>query len=267
MSDIFVVFVDMLGFADLVESDPNGVDELNPIFKSADGLDVPELDMSEPPPSELGERFTHFHRCLNSAKQRVQTARSGTVVVFSDSAFFQLNSLTAATDIARELMRNLIFRRVPTRIGIGRGSFRVLRFMSDTSTQVDFHISQFLGTGIVRAHAAEQCGAKGLRILLHPDLSPCVENNDIKRVILVEPPPTRLPVSSELNYLYESSHPQNMFSGGKDLDQLILSLIQEMMRESPEAVRDHYIDTFHALNRMRTQLDRPSYSLDAFLAS
>lgn len=75
--------------------------------------------------------------------------------------------------------------------------------MSDASTQVAFHVSQFLGLGVIRAHAAEQCGAKGMRILLHLELEPLVKADAIARVISVEPNPSSLPVTKELNYLYE----------------------------------------------------------------
>jgi hypothetical protein len=163
-------------------------------------------------------------------------------------------------------MRNLIFRDVPARIGIGYGAFSILRFMSDSSTQVAFHVSQFLGIGVVRAHAAEQCGAKGMRILLHPELEKLVATEAIPRVIAVEPAPSKLPLTMELNYLYESGHPQHRFSGGKDLDALMLGIVRRMMTGSAGTAHSHYVETFHALNRMRAQLGRPLYSLNEFLA-
>jgi hypothetical protein len=163
-------------------------------------------------------------------------------------------------------MRNLIFGDVPTRVGIGHGSFKVLRFMSDSSTQIAFHVSQFLGSGVVRAHAAEQCGAKGMRILLHPDLETLVETDAIPHVISVEPTPSSLPVTKELNYLYESGHAQYLFSGGKDLDDVMLGIVRRMMKGSAAAAHIHYVETFHAFNRMRAQLGRPLYSLSEFVA-
>ena len=265
MDQSFIVFVDMLGFADLVARDSTAIEKLRPVFKSADGLDVPDSDTPDSDTPELVDRFTQFHRCLNSARNRIEVARDGAVIVFSDSAFLQMKSLKAATDVARELIRNLIFRGVPARIGIGHGSFKVLRFMSDASTQVAFHVSQFLGSGVVHAHAAEQCGAKGIRVLLHPKLQSFVEEESIPHVIKVDPAPAKVPVNSELNYLFETGHPQHVFSGGKDLDALVLSIVRRMMQSSATAARVHYIETFHALNRMRAQLGRPAYSLDEFV--
>jgi len=40
---------------------------------------------------------------------------------------------------------------------------------TDISDEVRRHSSQFLGTGVIRAHQAESCGLKGLRIFIHPD--------------------------------------------------------------------------------------------------
>jgi hypothetical protein len=266
LKESFVVFVDMLGFGDLLEREAGSVDDLRPVFKSADGLDLVDADAPETSSSELVRRFTQFHRCLNSARERIQADRAGAVIVFSDSAFLQTNSLKRATDVARELMRNLIFRDVPARIGIGHGSFAILRFMSDSSTQAAFHVSQFLGVSVVRAHAAEQCGAKGMRILLHPELETCVEMEAIPSVISAEPTPSRLPVTRELNYLYEPGHAQHTFSGGKDLDAVMLGIVRRMMKGAPATAHPHYIETFQALNRMRAQFGRSLYSLSEFVA-
>src|SRR5437870_3252375 len=86
-------------------------------------------------------------------------------------------------------------------LGLGRGSYRMLRFLTDSSAHVSFHMSQFLGTGIVRAYQTERCGLPGLRILLHPDLEPLLDKEAL-RIIPVEPcQMMRLNVQSEVNYL------------------------------------------------------------------
>jgi hypothetical protein len=43
------------------------------------------------------------------------------------------------------------------------------------------------------------------------------------------------------------------------------SIIRRMMQGSATAADIHYVETFHALNRMRAQLGRPAYSLDEFV--
>ena len=63
------------------------------------------------------------------------------------------------------------------------------------------HMSQFLGTGIVRAYQTESCGAPGLRILLHPDLEPLLDKEALG-IVPVKPNGTmRVNVQSEVNYL------------------------------------------------------------------
>src|SRR5260370_5135487 len=85
LKEAFVVFVDMLGFANLLEREAESVDDLRPVFKSADGLDFVDADAPESSGSELVRRFTQFHRCLNSARERIQADRAGAVIVFSDT--------------------------------------------------------------------------------------------------------------------------------------------------------------------------------------
>ena len=191
----FVLFVDMLGFAALVEKEGDELNELSPIFTGV------ELYSPSPAESLLGYRFVNFHRCLNQARVRLQELGAGTAIVFSDSAFFRIDSIENAIHIARTLMFELVTSEVPVRMGLARGSYRMLRFLTDSSAHVSFHMSQFLGTGVVRAYETERCGVPGLRILLHPDLEPLLDK-DALRIIPVKPSEKmRLNVQSEVNYL------------------------------------------------------------------
>lgn len=56
-----------------------------------------------------------------------------------------------------------------------------------------------------------------------------------------------------------------MFSGGKDLDAILLQSVRRMMKSAPPAVHVHYVETFHAFNRMRAQFGRSRYPLNEFL--
>ena len=78
----FILFVDMLGFASLVEQEGDELNELNPVFTAVELYSPSSAD------SLLGYRFINFHRCLNQARVRLQEMGSGTAIVFSDSAFF-----------------------------------------------------------------------------------------------------------------------------------------------------------------------------------
>ena len=92
----------MLGFASLVEHEGEELNELNPVFTGV------ELYSPSPAESLLGYRFINFHRCLNQARSRLQDIGAGTAIVFSDSAFFRVDTLDNAIHVARTLMFELV---------------------------------------------------------------------------------------------------------------------------------------------------------------
>ena len=126
-------------------------------------------------------------------------------------------------------------------------------------------MSQFLGTGVVRAHRAESCGASGLRILLHPNLEPVLDKAAM-RIVTVQPVPAALPVMSELNYLEEDSAQEvPREHGAHYLDVIPFDCLRSMIIESDERFHYHYIATFHAWNMMRAQFGREPYPWDKFI--
>ena len=251
----YILFADMLGFASLVESEGDELNKLSPVFTGV------ELYPS-PAESLLGYRFINFHRCLNEARVRLQRLGTGTASVFSDSAFLRIDTLEQAIDIARSLMFDLASNEVPVRMGIARGSYRMLRFLTDSSAQASFHVSQFLGTGVVRAYKTERCGIPGLRILLHPDLEPLLDPHAM-RIIPVKPnEKMRLSVRLEVNYL----DPKTDTHLGPDYDDCLqFDALRWMVNVADEAFHYHYIETFHAWNAMRAQLGRAPYPWDKVL--
>jgi hypothetical protein len=245
----FILFVDMLGFAALVEAEGDELDELSPIFTNV------ELYSPSSAESLLGYRFINFHRCLNQARVRLQELGAGTGIVFSDSAFFRLDSLVQAIDFARTLMFELVTCEIPVRMGLARGSYRMLRFLTDSSAHVSFHMSQFLGTGIVHAYQAERCGVAGLRILLHPNLDSLLDRTDSRVIQVVSKHATSPVVTFAVNYL-----DSNESSSGPDYDDCIqFDGLRNMIALADEAFHYHYLETFSAWNRMRAQLGRSEY--------
>lgn len=251
----FILFADMLGFADLVEREGEEINELNPIFTG--------VELYSPSPAEnlLGYRFINFHRCLNEARLRLQVMGAGTAIVFSDSAFFRIETLETAIELARTLMFELVSSDIPARMGLARGSYRMLRFLTDSSANVTFHMSQFLGTGVVRAYQTERCGIPGLRILLHPNLEPLLDK-DAMRIIPVEPSDKmKLNVQSELNYLNPTYDHL-----GPDYDDCIqFDCLRWMAGLTEEPFQYHYTATFKVWNVMRAQLGRTPYPWEKFL--
>lgn len=251
----FILFVDMLGFASLVEKEGDELNELNPVFTGV------ELYSPSPADSLLGYRFINFHRCLNQARVRLQELGTGTAIVFSDSAFFRVNTLENAIHVARTLMFELITSDIPARMGIARGSYRMLRFLTDSSDNVAFHMSQFLGTGIVRAYQTERCGIPGLRILLHPDLEPLLDREAMRIVTAAPGDKMRLDVRSEVNYLEADDN-----SLGPDFQDCIqFDSLRWMKGVADPQFHYHYLKTFEAWNVMRAQFGRPPYPWEKFL--
>jgi hypothetical protein len=251
----FILLADMLGFAELVESEGEEINELNPIFSG--------VELYSPSPAEnlLGYRFINFHRCLNEARVRLQEMGTGTAIVFSDCAFFRIETLDHAIDLARSLMFDLVSSEIPVRMGIARGSYRMLRFLTDSSAHVTFHMSQFLGTGVVRAYQTERCGVPGLRILLHPNLEPLLDKQAL-RIVPVKPGANmRLNVQSEVNYL-DVTHNHL----GPDYEDCIqFDCLRGMAGITEEQFQYHYAETFKAWNVMRAQLGRAPYEWEKFL--
>ena len=192
---------------------------------------------------------------------RLQEIGAGTAIVFSDSAFFRIDSLENAIYLARTLMFELVTSEIPARMGIAHGSYRMLRFTTDTSDQVSFHMSQFLGTGVVRAYQTERCGVPGLRILLHPDLEPLLDRSILRLIPVSQSGKMRLDVRSEVNYLDAA----NNYSG-RDFDDCIqFDSLRSMIGQTDEPFQYHYIETFKSWNVMRSQLGRAPYTWEKFL--
>jgi len=250
----FVVFVDMMAFGALVEAEGDNLDELIPAFEAE------ELYVGAP--SLLAFRFTNFHRCIQVACSTLQKERNGTAIVFSDSAFLVVDSLPKAVDLSRTLMRALVESYVPARIGIARGTFRSLRFASDTSTQTAYHAAQFLGTGVVRAYKTERCGIPGVRAFLHPDLEPLAAQETLDVVAVSDTEKANLAVVSEVNYMDDST---KWSSGPEYEDCLLFDGVSAMLGDSIEKFHYHYMSTYDAFNVMRAQRGRNAYPWEKFL--
>ena len=254
-SDTYVLFVDMLGFASLVEEHGDELSQLSPVFAEAE-------DHSQLPAAHLlAYRFINFHRCLNQTRTRLQELGAGTAIVFSDSAFLRIDTLEHALEISRSLMYELVIGDVPARMGLAIGSYRMLRFLSDSSAQVTFHMSQFLGTGVIRAHQAESCGAPGLRILLHPNLEPLLDPTSMLLIPLETKSSLKLPVRMELNYLQQKN---NLLGPAFD-DCIAFDSLSSMWAEADSAAHHHYRETYDTWQRMRSQFGRPPYPWEKFL--
>ena len=262
--ETFVLFVDMLGFATLTLSNDDAVDALTATYRSTKPVEA-FADMiwrSEQP--LLAKRFYNFHHCIDAAIGNVQRT-GGAAIAFSDSAFLAVGDFERALSMAIGLMRDCIQARVPVRMGLARGSFRILRFLSDSSPGAIVHTSQFLGSAVVGAYQAESCGAKGLRILVHPDLDDALHGyGDGTYGSPLTDVPKRLPVRLEVNYLHRSTDYTDFLgaigiTGPAEMDDHYFpTAIKDMVSSALPDHRDHYDMTRTALDAMRRQLERPA---------
>jgi hypothetical protein len=243
-----VLFVDLLGFACLTEQHSL---ELDRIKQSHTPLLNLEMIIGSPPANPLTHAFTRFHQSLKWKIEFAQMSHTLTAITFSDSAFIATTYLFEAVKIAVDLVQSLLTQRVPMRVGIGYGSFSVVRFRSDVTLDGGDHAAHFLGTAVVRSHGAETCGVKGLRILLHP--SAALLLND----------PAHNPSSSEERIRYlecSEAERNNTVNVRYEIDYWRMRptaevkawhALQDMWTIAPQEAVNHYEATAEAINRMR----------------
>ena len=248
-----VLFADVLGFAALTEAYPIDLT----LLKADDRPGSPSFTLDtilELSRNRLAHTFTGFHSSLRGILSLANWCHSSTAITFSDSTFIATTYAYEAINIAINLLHALLPQNIPVRMGIAYGTFAALRFRSDITADGGDHAAQFLGTAIVRAHAAETCGIKGLRILLHPSVMPLLD--DIRH----NPVPTK-ERSHPLCYL-ECSEKERQNKAGvlHEIDYWHFRRtrevkawhgLQDMWNKAPLSEVDHYEDTAEAINRMR----------------
>jgi hypothetical protein len=173
-----------------------------------------------------------------------------TAITFSDSAFIATSSLSECIPIAIYILQSLLRSRVPARAGIAFGTFSTIRFKSDIIGEWGEHSSHFLGTGVVRSNAAERCGIKGLRILLHPTAAAFLQSSPNKpsdepkiSVIPCSPDETANPVGVHYEIDYWRFKPMAEGEAWR--------AFQDMWGSAPESETQHYKATAQAIDRMR----------------
>jgi hypothetical protein len=251
-SNRVVVFADMLGFAALTEANPLDLRMLHAHSRLPQTFEALEEMITHRNP--LTEAFSHFHRSLKWAIMTAEMGHPLTAITFSDSVFIATNYLFEGSTFAVNLARSMLSQKVPVRMGIAFGSFAALRFRSDVSADGGDHAAQFLGTAVVRAHQAEQCGIKGMRILLHPSVKDLLNDN------------THCPASPPINAVpvrplkCSNTECENKAGVRYELDYWDLATtkereawhgLQDMWAVASETVNEHYQATAEAINRMR----------------
>lgn len=184
------------------------------------------------------------------------------MMLFSDCAYLVFENSLGAALIAAKLMRSFILRCVPVRIGIGKGTFYSIELSTSTNVgNVVVSKSRFMGTAVVGAYSAEDCGGKGMRIFLDSSLDedlPYVRS----RVKTVRLPQALKQVQWELDYLYESQP----IAREHEVEENDLKLFDTVARmKDPEATRGvqlQYTETLKAMSRMRKANSRKPVRLN-----
>lgn len=242
-----LAFVDVLGFATLTEA--HELDQEATLL--SDRLLSPSLTyemIARSQKNHLTRIFSGFHQTLKATLQLAQMRHPLTAITFSDSAFIAARNLIDIASLAADMVTSLLAQGIPVRVGIAHGSFAALRFRSDIAGDGGDHAAHFLGTAVVRAHAAESCGIKGMRILLHPSahalLSDPIHNPpaaDLRVVPCLTDERNKAGVSWEVDYWrLRPSHEKAAWHA-----------LQDMWTTSPESEHLHYQATAEAINRMR----------------
>ena len=245
-----VLFADVLGFSALTESWPLDIDlcsvgdrplacQFGAIFESH---------------NELAHTFSGFHCSLRATLSLARMSHPLTAVTFSDSVFVATTHAYEAINIAINLLQALLPQKIPIRIGIGYGTFAALRFRSDITADSGDHAAQFLGTAIVRAHAAESCGIKGMRILLHPSVIPMLDDINHNPVFTERRSPQfRYSCCSEKEQLNKARvcHEIDYWHLPPTREAEAWRGLQDMWDRSPLSEIRHYEATAEAINRMR----------------
>jgi hypothetical protein len=244
----YVVFGDLLGFADLVESSPT---------PSPDDIDaqqrggVKQLAAVLAWENPLAGTFGRFHRELQDAINQTEWGTPLRAIIFSDSFFLASSTPNGALDFCERFARTCLCAMLPIRLGVGYGSFVTHRFAYESTQHSQIISSQFLGTGVTNAYAAERTEKKGMRIFLHDSLVEATQadNPRRKRFIALR----QSAVTHEYSYLLEDQS-----SDPNQADDVIARTLTQMHLAASKHVRvqRHYDATRAAIDMMLEIVDR-----------
>jgi hypothetical protein len=251
---MYVIFIDLLGFATAVEGlTPDEHDKLASVIRAADSN--AEDDWSGPrlprAPARLYRTYVGFQKALRQGLEDVHamagvSRETVTSTIFSDSAFVMFESTELLVHFAWNFMSRIYHKCIPVRGGIGSGSFShfSLSLVSHPGGHLDAHCP-FLGSGVVRAYRAESCGLKGARIFVHSSAA-----RDLSAILIPLPEDEiKADVAHELNLLRSGW-------SGNELNTARQSLIflELMGRDVPDKHREHYVRSAAAVGRMYTAI-------------
>lgn len=247
-----LIFVDMLGFGALVKKYKVRVVEHGPDENGFSGSST----------TPIQSQFYRFNLVLDLTVRDEALNGGLQAMLFSDCAYIRVEYPSRAVQVATAMMRRFIEFKVAVRMGMGLGTFYDFEYSTNTNQGSSLvSKSRFLGTSVLNAYAAEQCGGKGMRIFVDSSLRDGLTlPGQCDRIM-----PLRQPLKNvgwELNYL----HDREPMSGEAGVDAKDVKLFENVAAMTdPNAVPDvlrHYTDTLEAMNRMRSQLSRKPIDIE-----
>lgn len=175
----FAVFFDMLGSTRMFAELPDEID-----FDKVPDPISGSFDDNAPPWAKdyfsYWKARSNFHRSISIATD-VVTEFFLFRASFSDCAYLVYSTPLGISLAAAVAMRMFYRSCVPVRGGIGYGNFgkdRVIQIFRKNHVSTE---SFFFGSALARAHVAESCGLKGLRVFIHESAAPQLKslNSDV----------------------------------------------------------------------------------------
>lgn len=235
---MYVVFVDILGFADAVDA-------------MSDRDHVAMASIVDEGGAEANNATLHTYIRFGQVLRDVLRHTPGEnrrpkgefIFIFSDSAFVAFERAVEAAYFVVSVIASLYSYRIPARAGIAEGGLVMLP-VALTAHHFGATLMNvpFLGSGVVRAYRAENSG-KGLRIFVHPSAVSSLREASGHLLLPLPADEVSIHASHELNYCYRYRYPV-LINGA------FIEPLHEMQRRAPPSAQLHYERTEMALMRM-----------------
>jgi hypothetical protein len=255
-----LLFVDILGFAEITKYYR---------YRVQDSRDE-GTHRSYSRTTEIQRQINCFNRILDTNISELAVCGGTQAMLFSDCAYLvfskevrndhpSMRTGRVATDLMREFIKN----HVPVRMGIGKGTFYDMEYLTTTNGKLITSKSRFIGTAVVHAYEAErceslqpeQCGGKGLRIFIHESAEE--DLSDMGRHLRT--PQGYKHVKWELDYLYDPRPIREADEVEKHDRELYDNIMSMNAPQLSDGARFQYCETIAALNRMRVRNNRKPF--------
>jgi hypothetical protein len=246
----FAAFVDILGFASLVEQlDASDFESLLESWqRDSWKFSAPEYALLNSY-RRFGASFEEWHRGVALDKLRRGSKTGIHAFLFSDSCFVASDSAMDIIDFTGAMVRSMILQGVPVRAGLGAGTFATFEIATRRGGTDDLLVRcPFTGSSIVRAYRAESSGIRGLRGLIHPSFAMSLVGDQTKYLLPLQDKERSPSASHELN-LFWTEWDETV---SPDLNGYNQRLV-EMEAAADAPFKAYYSDTRASFARMAAQ--------------